>query len=52
MHKQKGQPAAVLTRWEQKVATTHSGSEGEYLTFTKEAIVLICDSTGWSGILD
>ena len=48
---QKSQPAAVVTRWEQQEDTTHCGSEFENQTLTKEAIVLICDSTGRSKIL-
>ena len=45
---QKSRPAPELE--EQQEATTHSGSEFENQTLMKEAILLICDSTGRSEI--
>ena len=50
----KSRPDAVVTRQVQQEATTHCGSEFENqnsVTLTKEAIVLICDSTGRNEIL-
>ena len=49
MHKKLSQAAPVMSNREQQ-EDNHHGSE--FLTLTKEAIVLLCDSTGRSEILN